>query len=143
MKLGEAKACVADLNRRIRALESRISSKVDDPEARGQVVQLLLLTSQRARDLEICISWTNNCVKVADENLSSVCKKQAWASKISNFLSSEGLSQPTAELAREYFSRADEFRDIGDNLSQVIRAVDWGVDLQVPDFVAPLEETKK
>lgn len=130
MKLGEAKLRLAALEATSDRLEGRITRDSTTGVSLTPIVQELLLITQQIRDLRIVIQWTENTCKVADESLTSYKVKRDALLKLAGIFESSGHLDLRV--------KADELFTSARNLESVIAMVEWELDAQVPDFLAPV-----
>ena len=131
MKLGEARQRLAALEEALDRLEARLAHDVGEGLPVTPVVQELVLTTQKMRDLRIAISWSESICKIADESLSSYIVKRDSLRRLA-----ETLDKPKHSDLR---ARADELFTSAQSLQQVITMAEWEVDLQVPAFLVPAQ----
>ena len=130
MLLAEAMQESSFLKRFLRVLEARVLDEQGSKGSQDQLGEELVATSNRLRDLEVAIAWTQHQAQVSDLPLAAYDIRGDLLDKLAD--AHEGMDRKAADRFR---------RQAHTDRSLAVKAT-WFVDLQIPP-VGGLDESEE
>ena len=122
MKLGQALQEKFYLEYRLDVLGSRLRDVQGSRDVQDTLSKEIISASNRLRDLEVAISWTEQMARVDDLPLTAYRIRASANSRLAKM--HEGINNQTA----------DNFYDLADTDNRLLEKTTWLMDLQIPVF---------